>query len=114
MAMNFQIRQLGVDDAEAFSKLRRERTADNPIPMGLTMEEVLARPLQGFREQLSYPEPNAAFGAFVDGELVASAVVCGSSITGGLVVTNSGSLLSMTKTKLTTWLRHSAKCSNNF
>jgi ribosomal protein S18 acetylase RimI-like enzyme len=73
--MDFQIRQLGADDSEAFSKLRRELTADNPIPMGLTMEEELARPLQGFRDQLSYPEPNAAFGAFVDGELVASAAV---------------------------------------
>jgi hypothetical protein len=38
--------------------------------MGLTLEEELARPLQGFRDQLSYPEPNAAFGAFVGSELV--------------------------------------------
>ncbi len=73
--MDFQIRQLRADDAEAFSKLRRELTADNPIPMGLTMEEELARPLQGFRDQLSYPEPNAAFGAFVGSELAASAAV---------------------------------------
>jgi ribosomal protein S18 acetylase RimI-like enzyme len=73
--MDFQIRQLGADDAESFSKLRRELTADNPIPMGLTMEEELARPLQGFRDQLSYPAPNAAFGAFVGSELVASAAV---------------------------------------
>lgn len=73
--MDFQIRRLGADDAETFSKLRRELTADNPIPMGLTMEEELARPLQGFRDQLSYPEPNAAFGAFIGGELVASAAV---------------------------------------
>lgn len=43
--------------------------------MGLTMEEELARPLQGFRDQLSYPEPNAAFGAFIGDELVASAAV---------------------------------------
>ena len=64
--MDFQIRQLVADDAEAFSKLRRELTADNPIPMGLTMEEELSRPIQGFRDQLSYPEPNAAFGAFVN------------------------------------------------
>jgi ribosomal protein S18 acetylase RimI-like enzyme len=73
--MDFQIRQLVADDAEAFSKLRRELTADNPIPMGLTMEEELSRPIQGFRDQLSYPEPNAAFGAFVNAELVASAAV---------------------------------------
>ena len=73
--MDFQIRQLGADDAEAFSKLRRELTADNPIPMGLTLEEELTRPLQGFRDQLAYPEPNAAFGAFHSDELVASAAV---------------------------------------
>ncbi|MEI6735242.1 MAG: GNAT family N-acetyltransferase [Comamonadaceae bacterium] len=73
--IDFEIRQLGADDAQAFSTLRREVTADNPIPMGLTMEEELARPLQGFRDQLSYPEPNAAFGAFVDAELVGSAAV---------------------------------------
>ena len=45
MVADFQIRQLGADDAQAFSTLRRELTADNPIPMGLTMEEELARPL---------------------------------------------------------------------
>ena len=38
--------------------------------MGLTLEEELTRPIQKFREQLSYAEPNAAFGAFVNGELV--------------------------------------------
>ena len=75
LVTDFQIRQLGSDDAQAFSTLRRELTADNPIPMGLTMEEELARPLQGFRDQLSYPEPNAAFGAFVGNELVGSAAV---------------------------------------
>ncbi len=71
----FQLRQLGADDAQAFSILRREVTADNPVPMGLTLEEELTRPLPSFREQLSYPEPNAAFGAFVAGELVGSAAV---------------------------------------
>jgi ribosomal protein S18 acetylase RimI-like enzyme len=75
LVTDFQIRQLGSDDAQAFSTLRRELTADNPIPMGLTLEEELARPLQGFRDQLSYPEPNAAFGAFVGSELVGSAAV---------------------------------------
>jgi ribosomal protein S18 acetylase RimI-like enzyme len=69
------LRQLGAADAEAFSALRREVTADNPVPMGLTLEEELTRPLQGFREQLSYPEPNAAFGAFVGTQLVGSAAV---------------------------------------
>ena len=64
------IRQLAASDAEAFAALRREVTADNPVPMGLTLEEELTRPLDGFREQLSFPEPNAAFGAFVGSALV--------------------------------------------
>ena len=70
-----QIRRMTAMDAEAFSALRRKVTQANPVPMGLTMEEELARPIQGFRDQLSYPDPNAAFGAFVQGELVASAAV---------------------------------------
>ncbi len=69
------LRQLGADDAEAFSALRREVTADNPVPMGLTLDEELSRPLQGFCDQLSYPEPNASFGAFVGAQLVGSAAV---------------------------------------
>jgi ribosomal protein S18 acetylase RimI-like enzyme len=69
------LRQLGAADAEAFAALRREVTADNPVPMGLTLEEELTRPLQGFRDQLSYPEPNAAFGAFIGAELVGAAAV---------------------------------------
>lgn len=72
---HLSIRQLTAADAEAFSALRRAVTADNPVPMGLTLEEELARPLQGFRDQLSYPEPNAAFGAFAGGELIGSAAV---------------------------------------
>jgi ribosomal protein S18 acetylase RimI-like enzyme len=69
------LRQLESADADAFSALRREVTADNPVPMGLTLDEELTRPLQGFREQLSYPDPNAAFGAFVGTQLVGSAAV---------------------------------------
>lgn len=41
----------------------------------IRLEEELARPIQGFRDQLSYPDPNAAFGAFLDGKLVGSAAV---------------------------------------
>lgn len=70
-----QIRRLTATDAEAFSALRRKVTQSNPVPMGLSLEEELARPIQGFRDQLSYPEPNAAFGAFVKEELVGSAAV---------------------------------------
>jgi ribosomal protein S18 acetylase RimI-like enzyme len=74
-----KIRQLVASDAEAFSALRREVTADNPVPMGLTLEEELIRSMEGFREQLSFPEPNAAFGAFVVSELVGSAAVAWTS-----------------------------------
>ena len=71
----FEIRQLRAADAESFSRLRREVTAVDPVNMGLTLEEELTRPIQKFREQLSYAEPNAAFGAFVNGELVGTAAV---------------------------------------
>lgn len=71
----FAIRCLSANDAEAFSALRREVTRDNPVPMGLTLEEELTRPLDGFRAQLAAPWPNAVFGCFVDGELAATAAV---------------------------------------
>lgn len=73
------IRQLAAPDAAAFSALRREVTADDPVPMGLTLEEELTRPLGGFREQLSFPEPNAAFGAFIGSELVGTAAIAWTS-----------------------------------
>jgi len=69
------IRQLDAADAESFSRLRRELTHDNPIPMGLTMDEELSRPIEGFRAQLSSPAPNAVFGAFESDELVGTAAV---------------------------------------
>jgi ribosomal protein S18 acetylase RimI-like enzyme len=68
----YSIRRLNPDNAEAFSALRREVLVDYPVPMGLSLEEELARPMQGFRDQLGYPDPNRAFGAFVGTELVAS------------------------------------------
>ena len=71
----YSIRQLAAQDAEAFSFLRREVTAQNPVQMGLTYEEELTRPLHGFREQLSFAEPNAVFGAFAATELVGTAAV---------------------------------------
>ncbi len=73
--MRYSIRQLTEADAEAFQQLRRAVTEHNPIPMGLSMEEELGRSIEGFRQQLSYPEPNAAFGAFVGDELVGTAAV---------------------------------------
>lgn len=70
-----ELRQLSAANAEVFSSLRRELTADNPIPMGLTLEEELSRSLDGFREQLAYPAPNAVFGVFCDGVLAGTAAV---------------------------------------
>lgn len=75
LTSDLTIRQLTPTDAEAFQRLRREVTADNPVPMGLTLEEEFTRTIEGFRDQLSYPFPNAAFGAFVSGSLVGTAAV---------------------------------------
>ncbi len=75
MKPRYETRQLSAADAEAFSRLRREVTASDPVAMGLTLEEELTRPIEKFREQLSFAEPNAVFGAFVDGELVGTAAV---------------------------------------
>ena len=69
------IRQLHAADAEAFSTLRREVTAQSEVQMGLTMAEELTRTIEGFRDQLSYPAPNAAFGAFFNTALIGSAAV---------------------------------------
>jgi GNAT superfamily N-acetyltransferase len=49
--------------------------ADNPVPMGLTLAEEDSRTLEGFRQQLGAPAPNAAFGIFIDTELVACSAV---------------------------------------
>jgi ribosomal protein S18 acetylase RimI-like enzyme len=43
--------------------------------MGLTLDEELTRPLQGFRDQLSYPAPNVAFGAFMGDALAGCAAL---------------------------------------
>ena len=69
------IRRLNADDAVAFSALRQEVTADDPVPMGLTLEEERSRPLQIFKDLLSYPQPNLALGAFVGAALVGSAAI---------------------------------------
>ncbi|MEQ1657343.1 MAG: GNAT family N-acetyltransferase [Hylemonella sp.] len=73
--MKVELRRLDAEDAEAFSRLRRELTADNPVPMGLTLQEELTRSIEGFRSQLSSLPPNAVFGTFFDGELCATAAV---------------------------------------
>lgn len=69
------LRQLTASDAEAFSALRRAVTAENPVQMGLSMEEELGRSIESFRAQLSAPAPSAVLGAFVDAQLVATAAV---------------------------------------
>lgn len=73
--MSPEVRRLGSEHAEAFSQLRREVTAVNPVAMGLSFEEELSRPIEGFRNQLSSSPPNAVFGAFVGRELAATAAV---------------------------------------
>jgi RimJ/RimL family protein N-acetyltransferase len=75
MSLGWQLRQLTAADAQAFSRLRREVTAHDPVAMGLTLAEELTRPIEKFREQLSFAAPNAVFGAFVAGELVGTAAV---------------------------------------
>ena len=77
--MHIETRQLGAADAEDFSALHSAVTADDPVPMGLTLEEELGRPLQGFRDQLAAAAPNAAFGVFVEGRLRACAAVAWTS-----------------------------------
>jgi RimJ/RimL family protein N-acetyltransferase len=72
---SLQLRRLSRTDAEAFSALRRAVTADNPIPMGLSIDDELTRSIEGFRAQLSAPAPSAMFGAFAGAQLVASAAV---------------------------------------
>lgn len=69
------IRCINVDDAVNFAALRREVTQENPVPMGLSYKEELTRTLDSFRAQLSFTHPNAMFGSFVEGELVATAAV---------------------------------------
>lgn len=49
------------------------------LTMGLTLNEELTRSLDGFREQLGAPAPNAAFGVFVDGRLRACSAVAWTS-----------------------------------
>lgn len=66
---------------EAFSRLRCEVKADNPEPMGMALENELSHSLSGCWSQLS---SSAVFGAFVDGEFVATAVVSpGSAFSSG-------------------------------
>ena len=72
---DLQFRRLDAEDAVAFAALRREVAAYDPVPMGITLEEELTRPLQGFREQLSFPQPNAAFGVFGGDQLLGSAAI---------------------------------------
>ncbi|MGB1012237.1 MAG: GNAT family N-acetyltransferase [Thiolinea sp.] len=69
------IRKIGPNDAAAFSALRLEVIEKNPVQMGLSHEEELTRTLDSFREQLTFTPPNAMFGGFSEGKLVATAAV---------------------------------------
>ena len=70
-----KVRVLSADDAQAFSNLRREVVAVDPVGLGLSQDEELTRTLAGFQAQLAQPAPGAVFGAFIGGELVATAAV---------------------------------------
>lgn len=70
-----KIRSMNEDDALMFSTLRREVTRENPLAMGLTYVEELSRTPDSFRTQLSFSYPNAMFGIFIEGHLVATAAV---------------------------------------
>ena len=48
------IRQLSASDAEAFSALRREVVAVNPLGMGLTLDEELTRDRKSTRLNSSH------------------------------------------------------------
>ena len=69
------VRCVNSDDAEAILALRKEVVQENPESMGLTYEEELTRSLDDFRALLSFTHPNAMFGAFIGGELLATAAV---------------------------------------
>lgn len=59
------VRVLSADDAQAFSNLRREVVAVDPVGLGLSQDEELTRTLAGFQAQLAQPAPGAVFGAFI-------------------------------------------------
>ena len=67
------IRPLSASDAEAFSALRREVVTVDPLGMGLTLDEELTRPVEGFRDQLSAQSPSQVLGAFLGDRLIATA-----------------------------------------
>jgi RimJ/RimL family protein N-acetyltransferase len=67
------VRALVSADAQAFSDLRRQVVASAPVQMGISLQEELARPLSEFEGQLATPAPSIVFGAFAEGNLVATA-----------------------------------------
>ena len=80
LQMNYSIRQLNEKDAQAFQCLRRDIVQGSEVPiMGLSHDEELGRSIDGVREQLSLPTPCAAFGAFVEAELIGNAGIAWTS-----------------------------------
>lgn len=69
----YSFRVLAREDAEGLRQLRREVVAVSPVGMGTTSEEERQRPIDFFRNELSFEEPSRVFGAFCEGRLVATA-----------------------------------------
>ena len=69
--MEFTIRRLGPEDAEAYRALRFEMLEQAPDAYGDSIEEAAARPDTHWTDELS--TERAFFGGFVGGKLVASA-----------------------------------------
>jgi RimJ/RimL family protein N-acetyltransferase len=69
----YSFRVLTGEDAERLRLLRRDVVAVSPVGMGTTLEEELQRPLDFFRNELSFEAPSRVFAAFSEERLVATA-----------------------------------------
>src|SRR4051812_46322446 len=70
---DFSYRALTKDDAEQLKVLRLAVVAVSPVGMGTTLDEEVDRPMDFFRNELSFAQPSRVFGAFSGGALVATA-----------------------------------------
>ena len=61
------------DDAEKLRQLRREVVAVSPVGMGTTLDEELQRPIEFFRNEISFQAPSRVFAAFSGDRVVAMA-----------------------------------------
>jgi ribosomal protein S18 acetylase RimI-like enzyme len=69
----YSYRALSKDDVEKLKDLRRAVVAVSPIGMGTTIDEELQRPIEFFRNELSFEPPSRVFAAFSGNMLVATA-----------------------------------------